>query len=198
MSYFRFFSLLIFSVVALGTSSALTLLGRKSTANQVYTYLNQNNQLAEYVSESGTAVVTGGNSGIGAETVKTLVKSGMNVVLCARNLESAASLKKALPSDQQDRVDIQYMDLSDLVSVKLASEDILKKYDQVDVLVNNAGIMALPKRETTVDNVEQQFGTNHVAHHYLVRLLLPQMNKNGRIVTVASTAQAMAKAPLND
>ena len=179
-------------------SSALTLLGRKSTANQVYKYLDQNNQLAPYVSEGGTALVTGGNSGVGAETVKTLVKSGMTVVLCARNLESAESVKESLPLDQQDRVDIQYMDLSDLTSVKLAADEIMKKHDVIDCVVNNAGIMALPQRETSVDDIELQWHTNHVAHHLLARLLLPKMNKKGRMVTVASTAHSMAGTPIED
>ena len=142
--------------------------------------------------------MTGGNSGIGAETVQTLVQSGMNVVLCARNLESAESLKTSLPLDQQDRVDIQYMDLSDLMSVKLAAGEILEKYDTLDCVINNAGIMALPERETTLDNVEKQWGTNHLAHHLLARLLLPQMSKHGRMVTVASTAHSMARAPIDD
>lgn len=58
--------------------------------------------------------------------------------------------------------------------------------------------MALKQRETTEDGIEMQFGTNHVGHHFLTRLLLPQMNKNGRIVTVASTAHTMAKKPIKD
>jgi len=178
--------------------SALTLLGRKSTATQVYKYLDQNNQLAPYVTQGGTALVTGGNSGVGAETVKTLVQSGMNVILCARNMNSANALKESLSEEQQDRVDIQYMDLSDLTSVKLAADDILKKYKTIDACIFNAGIMALPQRETSIDDIELQWGTNHVAHHYLARLLLPQINPKGRMVTVASTAHAMAGSPIDD
>lgn len=173
-------------------TSSMTLLGKKSTANQVLNYLNQQNQLATYVKAGCTAIVTGGNSGIGIETVKTLAQSGMNVVLCARNIDSAKSVKESLPSPLQERVDIQYLDLANLDSIKKASEEIQSNYKNIDVLVNNAGIMAIKNRETTVNGIELQWGTNHVGHHYFTRLLLPSLNENGRVVTVASTAHTMA------
>jgi retinol dehydrogenase 12 len=177
-------------------SSAMMLLGRKSTANQVLRYLEQNDQLAPFVSSRGTAVVTGGNSGIGAETVKTLVDAGMRVVLCARNLDSANQVKESIPTSKQSQVEIEYLDLSSLASVRSAAESIGTKYAPIDCLVNNAGIMALPKREVSVDGIEKQFATNHVGHHLLTRLLLPRMTDHGRVVTVASTAHAMAKSAL--
>jgi retinol dehydrogenase 12 len=210
-SYFPDFQLTMTSVVSSSTvlflsllvltfclypSSAMTLLGRKSTANQVLRYLEQNDQLAPFVSKRGTAVVTGGNSGIGAETVKTLVDAGMKVVLCARNLESANQVKESLPTDKQSQVEVEYLDLSSLASVQSAAETIGAKHAPIDCLVNNAGIMALPKREISVDGIEMQFATNHVGHHLLTRLLLPRMAENGRVVTVASTAHTMAKSAL--
>ena len=179
-------------------SSAMSLLGRKSTADQVLRYLQQNDQLAPYVTQRGTAVVTGGNSGIGVETVKVLVDGGMKVVLCARNLESAKQVKESLSTEKQSQVDIEHLDLSSLASVKTAAENISNKHPTIDCLVNNAGIMALPKREITVDGIEMQFGTNHVGHHYLTRLLLPRMSDHGRIVNVASTAHQMAKSALQE
>lgn len=130
----------IFIMGILPGSESLTLLGRKSTARQVYSYLEQNNQLAPYVSSGGTAVITGGNSGIGVETVKTLVESGMNVVLCARNIESATYVKESLPQNQQKRVEIQKMDLSSLTSVQEAADAIRSKHQKIDCLINNAGI----------------------------------------------------------
>ena len=149
----------------------------------------------------GTVVVTGGNSGIGAETVRTLVQdAGLQVILCARNVESAnAAVKARLTSEEQKRCEVQYLDLSDLSTVQQAAESIISTIaaadsgdKKIDCLINNAGIMALPTRETTVDGIEKQVGTNHVGHFLLTRLLVPHMAENGRIVTVASTAHKMA------
>jgi len=123
----------------------------------------------------------------------------MTVVLCARNVESANQVKDNLPETKQKFVDVQYMDLSNLTSVKEAADSIMAKYKSIDCLINNAGIMALPKREVSTDGIEMQWGTNHVGHHLLTRLLLPQINsETGRIVTVASTAHTMAKRPVDD
>ncbi|CAJ1955571.1 unnamed protein product [Cylindrotheca closterium] len=197
--------------------SAMTLLGPKSTANQVYNYLlsldpnHDQSSFAPYVQNGGTAVITG-SSGIGGETIKTLVNAGMTVVVCVRNVKAGNELKQSLLMDQpqqqqqqqqqpqpQDRIDVQYMDLSDLSSVQEAANTICEKYGTIDCLINNAGIMALKQRTESKDGIELQFGTNHVGHHFLTRLLLPNMNQeHGRIINVASTAHTMAREPLTD
>jgi len=90
------------------------------------------------------------------------------------------------------------MDLADLSSIQNAVNDILSKGKKIDVLLNNAGVMATPKRMETAQGFELQFGTNHVGHHMLTRLLLPHMNDGGRIVTVASTAHAFGNIDVKD
>jgi WW domain-containing oxidoreductase len=163
-------------------------LGKKSTALDVLTQLNREEKLAPYVTEGGVAVVTGGNTGIGAVSVKTLALAGMKVVLCARNLESAEALVKGMPSHISDMIEIQELDLADLDSVNTAAKAISDKYPKIDVLLNNAGVMAPPSKMETAQNIELQFGTNHVGHHMLTRLLLPTLKEKSRIVTVASEA----------
>lgn len=100
---------------------------------------------------------------------------------------------QSLPKSLQSNVRIQKLDLSDMTSIELAAKEIMETEGGIDVLLNNAGVMAMPKREGTVQNLEMQFGTNHVGHHMLTRLLLPNINTEGRIVTVASTAHSMGK-----
>ena len=85
------------------------------------------------------------------------------------------------------------LDLSSLKSVKKFSSELLKQYDSIDVLINNAGIMALENREETVDGFEMQIGTNHFGHYYLTLLLHPKMSKNGRIINHSSSAHYFAK-----
>jgi len=190
---------MLLSIASLGSTKALTTpLNKKSTALDVLTQLNQSNRLAPYVTPNGVAVVTGGNSGIGAVCVETLALTGMKVVLCARNLESAQKTKEGIAKPFQELVEIQELDLADLNSVKQASQDILDKYGQIDLLLNNAGVMAISTKQLTTQGIEMQFGTNHVGHHFLTRLLVPNMKPNGRVVTVASVAHTFASGPTID
>jgi NAD(P)-dependent dehydrogenase (short-subunit alcohol dehydrogenase family) len=177
----------------MSASSSTGAIGKKSTALDVLKELNQSSKLAAYVKPDSTAIVTGGNSGIGVETVCTLAVSGMKVVLCARNMESANKAREQVPEYCRDNVSIQQLDLADLDSIQQACKEIIEKNDNIQVLVNNAGVMALPKRVQTKQGIEMQVGTNHVGHHMLTRLLLPSLKENGRIVTVASTAHQMSK-----
>jgi NAD(P)-dependent dehydrogenase (short-subunit alcohol dehydrogenase family) len=161
-------------------------LGKKSTALDVLKHLKQSNQLG--FPEGGVAVVTGGNAGIGAVSCNTLALAGMQVVLCARNVEAARQVVDLWPSNISDRVEIQELDLANLESVKKAAKEILGRHPNISVLLNNAGVMAPPTKLKTTQLIELQFGTNHVGHHMWTRLLLPHMNDKGRIVTVASEA----------
>lgn len=174
-------------------STAAFSLGKKSTALDVLGELNRSNKLAGYVKEGSTAVVTGGNSGIGAVTVSTLALTGMNVVLCARDEASAQKALENVPEWCRKNVSIQQLDLADFDSIQQASKDIIKKYQKINVLCNNAGVMAIPKRELTKNGIEMQVGINHVGHFMFTRLLLPNISDNGRIVNVASTAHELAK-----
>lgn len=162
-------------------------LNKKSTALEVLKELNNSNCLASYVkNEKAVVVITGGSSGIGLRTVEALSLTGMQIVLCARNVEAA---QKAIDEfTQKGNIRIQKLDLTDLSNIEIACKEIVDTEGQVDLLINNAGVMAIPKREETKQGFEMQLGTNHVGHYMFSRLLLPNMNKGGRIVTVASTA----------
>ena len=98
-----------------------------------------------------------------------------------------------MPPSIRDNIRIQKLDLSNMKSIQEASEDILAKESRIDVLLLNAGVMSPPKRMTTANNLELQFGTNHVGHHMFARYLLPKLNSEGRIVTVASDAHSFGQ-----
>jgi NAD(P)-dependent dehydrogenase (short-subunit alcohol dehydrogenase family) len=197
--------------------------GVKSTALDVLAYLNRSNKLSfihpmdsvdGVIQETDNnnnddkedsdviAVVTGGNSGIGAITCKTLALAGCSkVILCARNPKAAKELIEKWPSYIANRIVIQELDLANLNSVYRAAEQIRQLSPSsngkfISMLVNNAGVMAPQKRLETQQGIELQFGTNHVGHHMLTRLLLPSMKDTSRIVTVASTAHTMAPVPI--
>jgi len=148
--------------------------------------MGNHNCLAPYVNENSVGVVTGGSSGIGLCTVEALSLTGMRVVLCARDVEAA---EKAIEKfTQKGNIRIQKLDLSDLNNIKDACEDIIATEGQLDLLINNAGVMAIPKREETKEGFEMQLGVNHIGHFMFNRLLLSYVNEGGRVVTVASTA----------
>jgi NAD(P)-dependent dehydrogenase (short-subunit alcohol dehydrogenase family) len=133
-------------------------------------------------------VITGGNSGIGYEAGLVLAGKHAHVILTARNLNkaeaAALNIREKYP---QAQITVMELDLADLKSVRNFVQAFLLKYKHLDILINNAGVMALPKRKT-VDGFEMQFGTNHLGHFALTGLLLPVLKAtpNARIVTVSS------------
>ena len=130
-----------------------------------------------------TVIVTGANSGIGFHTTKQLAARGARVVMACRNVDAANAVAGALRGD----VSVAHLDLSSSASVR----EFADAWDgPLDLLVNNAGVMAPPKLNMTVDGYELQFGTNHLGHFVLTGLLLPSLVASGagRVVTVASVA----------
>ncbi len=136
------------------------------------------------------AVVTGANGGLGLQTAKVLAGKGAQVVMAVRNQEKAANAVAEIRADTPHAgLEVVELDLASQESVKRAAEQILAAHDRIDVLVNNAGLMAMPER-TTADGYEMQFGVNHLGHWTLTALLMPAIlaAPAARVVTVTSTA----------
>jgi NAD(P)-dependent dehydrogenase (short-subunit alcohol dehydrogenase family) len=137
-----------------------------------------------------TALVTGGNIGLGFETVKAFAAKGAHVLLAARNEEkgkaAVAEVQKLLPTAQ---VELLRLDLASQRSIRAAAAEVGNKFSQLDLLINNAGIMAMPEMKTE-DGFESQFGVNHLGHWSLTGLLLNNLlaAEEARVVTVTSTA----------
>lgn len=141
------------------------------------------------------AIVTGANSGLGASTATELAAAGADVILACRTPQKAEPVVAAIRARQpQANVRLMALDLSSLASVRAFAADVLRDYLQVDLLVNNAGIMAVPFAKT-VDGFESQMGTNHLGHFALTGLLLPRLMTApaARIINVASLAHRAAK-----
>ncbi len=143
-----------------------------------------------------TAVVTGGNGGLGLETARALAAAGADVVIAARNQQRAAeameSIHASAPGASLTLVDL---DLGSLESVRKAATETLDGREAIDILVNNAGVMGIPEQQT-VDGFEMQFGVDHLGHFALTALLMPALLRAeaARIVTVTSTAHHMGRA----
>ncbi len=133
-------------------------------------------------------VVTGANSGIGFDAARAFVQKGGHLILASRNVQKAETAVSQIKAETPNAsTDIIQLDLADLSSVRTFADSFNGKYEQLDLLINNAGVMALPYQQTK-DGFEMQFGTNHLGHFALTGLLLqPLLNSaNGRIVTVSS------------
>ena len=141
--------------------------------------------------ENKLFLITGANSGLGYETSKFLLKKGATVIMCCRDLVKGERAKQELLKfNFPGNIELIELDLSDLSKVRCSARLIKKKYNSLNVLINNAGIMAPPKTFTK-QNLEIQFGVNHLAHMLLTIELLPMLNanNNSRVVTVTSGVQ---------
>jgi NAD(P)-dependent dehydrogenase (short-subunit alcohol dehydrogenase family) len=146
-----------------------------------------------------TVVVTGANSGLGLRSAEVLAARGARVLMACRSPERGAeALKRVLAGG--GKAELVALDLADLSSVRAAAADIRERTgDAVDVLLNNAGVMATP-RGWTVDHFETQFGTNHLGHAALTWLLMPALRTRpgARVVTLSSLAHRMGGLDLAD
>lgn len=134
-----------------------------------------------------TVIVTGANSGLGLVTARELARVGATTILAVRDLGKGTAAAAEMAGDVQ----VRRLDLQDLASVRAFADGI----DRVDVLVNNAGIMAVPYA-LTVDGFESQIGTNHLGHFALTNLLLPKLTD--RVVTVSSMMHLLGYVSLKD
>jgi NAD(P)-dependent dehydrogenase (short-subunit alcohol dehydrogenase family) len=133
-------------------------------------------------------VITGANSGIGRAAARELARAGAHVVLAVRDTAKGETAAADMPGD----VEVRALDLADLASVRAFAAG----WDgDVDVLINNAGVMALPDQRTA-DGFEMQFGTNHLGHFALTNLLLPHVTD--RVVSVSSGAHRIGGLDLDD
>lgn len=126
-----------------------------------------------------TVIVTGANAGLGEATARELARVGAHVILAVRDTGKGEAVARRMTGPETGQVEVRHLDLQDLSSVRRFADDI----DKVDVLVNNAGIMAVPYA-LTVDGFERHIGTNHLGHFALTNLLLPKLTD--RVVTVSS------------
>ncbi|HMJ96611.1 MAG TPA: oxidoreductase [Thermoleophilaceae bacterium] len=142
-----------------------------------------------------TAVVTGANSGLGLVTARELAAAGASVVMACRNLDKGqAAIERVRAAVPDAQVQLEELDLASLESVRAFAERFKSTHDGLDLLVNNAGVMAPPRRRTA-DGFELQFGTNHLGHFLLTTLLLPSMEgrDDARVVTLSSTAHKIGR-----
>ena len=157
---------------------------------------------ADIPDQTGRIVlVTGANAGIGYHTALQLAAKGATVLLASRDPERGrAAHERILAAAPMARVEVVTLDLADLDSVHRLADHILASDDGLDVLVNNAGVMGVPRRRTTAQGFELQFGTNHLGHFALTGRLLAALlaRPASRVVTVSSVMHRLGRLDLGD
>ena len=152
---------------------------------------------AQIPSQAGkTMLITGANSGIGYQTALELARHGAHVLLgCRSASKGQAALERLKATISGASAEMVLLDVASLASVRAFAENFLARGTGLDVLINNAGVMALPTREMTEDGFERQFATNHLGHFALTGLLLPALKRvvAARVVSVASLAHRNGK-----
>ena len=141
-------------------------------------------------SQRGRRAIVTGTGGLGYETALALVRAGGDVILAGRNLEKGAeSVSRIKVEVPAARIAFEQLDLASLASVEDFAGPMLMQHTPLDLLVNNAGVMTPPSRQTTSDGFELQFGTNYLGHFALTGRLLPILNGRGpRVVNLSSLA----------
>lgn len=145
-------------------------------------------------------VITGANAGLGFETTRMLTARGARVVMGCRSVDKAEEAQAKIKAEfPYARLEFIPLDLANLASIRKFAEKFHTVYDRLDVLVNNAGVMAIPFKKTT-DGFEMQFGTNHLGHFALTAQLFPLIAKTpqSRIVQVSSNAHKFGKMRFED
>lgn len=144
-------------------------------------------------------IVTGANSGLGFASARHLARRGAHVTMACRNVEKARTAAESIRAEfPTASVDVSPLDLADLASIRRFADDILRANEPVDVLMNNAGVMATD-HVRTADGFEMQIGVNHLGHFALTAQLLPLITQSrGRIVNVSSMGHRPGRVDLDD
>lgn len=149
---------------------------------------------------SGRSIlVTGGYSGLGHETARALAAKGAHVILSGRDATKLSAAADEIATMTGAKIDTLVCDLASLASIRAAGEEARGRFSHIDVLINNAGVMACPLGRTA-DGFETQFGTNHLGHFALTRELMPLLVKGSRqrIVNLSSRGHHIAPVDIDD
>ncbi|GFR83479.1 retinol dehydrogenase 12 [Elysia marginata] len=150
--------------------------------------------------EGKTVLITGANTGIGKETARELAKRGGRIILACRNVEKGEEARKEIVEETKNEdVVVQELDLSSFESIQKFAKNFNENEIRLDILINNAGVMACPKM-LTKDGLEMQIGTNHFGHFMLTNLLLNKLKacSPSRIINLSSLAHSMGTIKWDD
>lgn len=173
------------------SESARAGFGHDTTTAEVLEGIDLNGKLA---------LVTGGSGGLGAETARALASKGARVVITARDVAKGEEVARGIrASTGNDGIEVEELELGSLASIRAFADRFLARHDALQILVNNAGVMACPFGKTT-DGFELQFGTNHLGHFLMTGLIAPALLRGvpARAVSVSSRGHQLSPVVFED
>ena len=168
--------------------------------NKTFGFESTTDEVLEGIDLTGKVVlITGGNSGLGAETARAMAAKGADVTISARKRSKAADVVSQIEAATGKTVGVGELELGSLASVRAFAGEFLASHQRLNILVNNAGVMACPHGHTE-DGFEMQFGTNHIGHFLLTCLLVPALIRGApsRVVNLSSLAHKRARVNFDD
>ncbi len=146
-----------------------------------------------------TVFITGGYSGLGRETARAMAAKGAHIIMAGRDADKLSEVSRELTQETGGTVDTIVCDLASLEAVRACAAEANRRFEKIDLLINNAGVMTCPFGHT-VDGFERQFGTNHVGHFLLTNLLMPliERGENPRIVNLSSRGHHITPMDFDD
>ncbi|MEM9247276.1 MAG: SDR family NAD(P)-dependent oxidoreductase [Pseudomonadota bacterium] len=140
-----------------------------------------------------TVLITGGTSGLGQESARAMAEKGAKVIITGRNMEKAQSVADGIEGD----VSVEELELGSFASIRAFAARMVAAHPKLDIVINNAGVMASPYMETS-DGFELQFGSNHLGHFLMTTLLMPALSEGSRVVALSSSAHQFAPVFFDD
>ena len=155
-------------------------------------------EVLEGIDLTGKSVlITGGTSGLGTETARAMAVKGADVTITARTEAKGQATVDQVRADTGNTISVEALELGSTKSIRAFAERINSGDRKIDLLINNAGIMACPEG-TTEDGFEMQFGTNHLGHFLMTGLIAPSLTDGGRVVVLSSSAHQMSDVMFDD
>jgi NAD(P)-dependent dehydrogenase (short-subunit alcohol dehydrogenase family) len=142
-------------------------------------------------------LITGASGGLGAETARAMAAKGAELIVTARNVDKMHGVVKAMKTAIGAQLAVEALELGSFASIRAFAERFLAKYDRLDILINNAGVMACPQSKTE-DGIELQFGSNHLGHFLMTNLIARTLAKGARVVALSSAAHVISPVVFDD
>ena len=168
--------------------------------NNIFNHQTTADEVLADINLTGKRVlITGGSSGLGAESARAMAAKGAEVIITARKKEKAAevvaNIKKATGSD----IAVEELELGSFASIRAFADRFLKQYNKLNILINNAGVMACPQSKTE-DGIEMQFGANYLGHFLMTNLIMPSLINGApsRVVCLSSAAHSYSRVLFDD